>query len=127
MPRFLIDTTVLISHLRGNEKATRILKDEVLISFVSVIELIQGTKNKQGLKKIWQFLSPFEIDWGSAVINKNAVDLVNKYFLSNNMRFLDALIASSALVNQLPLVTDNTKHYYFVPGLKVLSPQKVLL
>lgn len=127
MPRFLIDTSVLINHLRGDGKATKILKEEVLISVVSLVELIQGTKNKQNLNQIWQFLSPFEIDWGSEEINKMAVDLVNKYFLSNNMRFLDALLAATAIVNKLPLVTDNTKHYQFIPELTVLSPQKVLL
>lgn len=126
MQKFLIDTTVLINHLRGDGNATRILKEEVLISIVSLVELIQGADNKQSLKNMGQFLSPFEIDWGGREINKVAVDLVNKYFLSNNMRFLDALIAATAIVNKLPLVTDNTKHYQFIPGVKVLSPQKAL-
>lgn len=124
MQKFLIDTTVLINHLRGDEKATKILKGEVLISVVSIVELIQGAENKQSLKNIWHFLSPFEIDWGSREINKVAVDLVNKYFLSNNMRFLDALVAATAIANKLPLITDNMKHYQFIPGIIVLLPQK---
>lgn len=122
MDKFLVDTTVLIDHLRGNKLATEVLTSEnITISFVTIVELIQGARNKTELKVIQDLLCELETDWGTEETNKKAVEILSDYHLKNGLGFIDALLAATALNNHLVLVTDNIKHFLFIPKLKVLT------
>jgi len=122
MGKYLVDTTVFVNHLRNQALATEFLKKEgLVVSIVSVTELIQGARNKPEQKLIEKLIDQFEINWGSASINRLAVNLLEKYFLKFNLRFLDALIAATALERELVLISDNLKHFKFISGLKVVS------
>lgn len=123
MKKYLVDTTVLVDHLRGKKTATKFLGgDGLVISFVGLAELVQGSRNKKDQKAVEELVEDFEINWGSAGINHLAVKLLAKYFLKHNLRFLDALVAAIALEKDLILVTDNIKHFKFISGLKVVLP-----
>lgn len=125
MVKYLIDTTVLIDHLRGNPQAAEFLaKEHIFISPVTVAELIQGSKNKQNQKKLERLVNQYEIIWISAKINKLAIKLLSKYFLSNNLQFLDAVIVATAIEEALVLTTANLKHFKFIPMLKSISQKK---
>lgn len=54
-------------------------------------------------------------------ICQHAIDLLRVYYLSHGLQFLDALIAATAKEENLTLVTGNTKHFLFIPGLTVKS------
>lgn len=122
MSKYLVDTTLLIEHLRGNEQARAFLKDNYPnISTVSIAELIQGSRDKDELAAALKLvLSLSEIAIDKKISNK-AIDLMKKFYLSKGLKFLDALIAATALENKLTLITGNLKHFKFIEGLSVVS------
>lgn len=128
MKKYLVDTTVFIDHLRNKPWATAFLNNEDLaISAVSIAELFQGARNKSELIMIQKLVDQFEVNWGSVQINRLAIQLIKQYFLKNNLKFLDALIAATALKSNLILATDNMKHFEFITGLKVVLPKKLFI
>lgn len=93
---------------------------------VTVADLIQGSKDKreQTLSvKICAALPQLPID---RKISDIAITLMEKFCLSHGLRFLDALIAATALENKLVLITGNLKHFKFIKGLKLVSQEEVL-
>jgi predicted nucleic acid-binding protein len=53
------------------------------------------------------------------MISVKAMHLVAEYALSHSMMAMDAMIASTALDAHAELLTGNSKHFAFVPGLVV--------
>lgn len=127
MNKYLADTTLLVEHLRGNSKAQVFLKDHSpAISTVSIAELIQGSGDKNELAaalKLVSSLSEVAID---KKISNLAIELMKKFYLSKGLKFLDAIIAATALENELTLITGNLKHFSFIEGLIVASQKECL-
>lgn len=125
MRNYLADTTVLVDHLRGNKKAAAFLEEfSPSISTVTIAELIQGSENKQDQTlavKICTTLPKLTID---KKISDSAIELMKQFCLSHGLRFLDALIAATAIENKLVLITGNVKHFRFIKGLEVISQDK---
>lgn len=123
----MADTTLLIEHLRGNSKAGVFLKDNSpAISTVSIAELIQGSRDKGELTfalKLVSSLSEIVID---KKISNHAILLMKEFYLSKGLKFLDAIIAATALENQLILITGNLKHFNFIKGLSIVSQDEYL-
>lgn len=119
----LIDTDVIIWHLRGNKRAANRLGDltEFSISAVTYMELVQGLRNKQELRLLRAGLR----DWNAMIlpidetISNKAMFYVEQYFLSHSLQLADALIAATAVTAGLPLLTANTKHYRVVSDLMI--------
>ena len=117
MINYLVDTDVLIWYLRGNEKARNILKNlDFAISIVTYMEIIQGIRNKRELNIFRKFIK----SWGIQVIHINeeisskAAFYMEEFALSHSMAMADSLIAATASVNGLILLTGNDKHYKFL-------------
>ncbi len=55
----------------------------------------------------------------SEAITQRAIALMESLNLSHGLQMGDALIAASALVHQLPVLTGNVKHFAAVEGLQV--------
>ena len=122
MNNYLADATVIIDHLRGEEKATLFLEEfNPYISVVTLAELIQGSQNKEEQTLVLKICASFPGLTISKSISDLSIELMSKFFLSQNLSFLDALIAASALENKLVLVTDNIKHFKFIKELKAVS------
>jgi len=124
MNKYLIDTTFLVDHLRGNSKTGQFLeKEEPYVSTVTIAELIQGARNKEELaivKKIYKNVNEIYIDKN---ISKKAITFLQELNLSSGLLFLDALIAATAIENKLVLVTKNIKYFKDIPTLQVV-PQE---
>lgn len=127
MNNYLADTTVVIDHLRGQESATIFLEElNPYISAVTLAELIQGSRDKrEQALAIKVCLGLQEITLNRKISNL-AIELMKKFYLSHGLKFLDALIAGTALENKLVLVTGNLKHFIFIKGLNVVSQKEVL-
>ena len=50
---------------------------------------------------------------------------MKKFYLSKGLRFLDALIAATALEHKLSLITGNLKHFRFIEGLITVSQEDI--
>lgn len=124
MSKYLVDTTLLIEHLRGNDQARVFLEDNSpSISTVSIAELIQESRDKDELvaaMKLVSSLSEIAID---KKVSTKAIDLMKKFYLSRGLKFLDGLIAATALENKLTLITGNLKYFKFIEGLSVVSQE----
>jgi predicted nucleic acid-binding protein len=119
-----IDTSVFIWAFRGNEKAIQLLNetDELFISAVVYIELIQGARNKQEVRAIDTTLAMLQvtiIDISEA-ISLSATELVKTYFHSHSIELADALIGATALLHKRALITCNVKHFSPMPNLIVI-------
>lgn len=118
MKHFIADTTIFIDHLRQNPTATDFLKKySPSFSTVSKAELIEGTRNKNELKTVDKLCSGFSENKINQAVTTLAIDLMEKHYLSHGLLFLDALIAATAITENLTLVTSNAKHFSFLPNL----------
>jgi predicted nucleic acid-binding protein len=119
----LVDTDVLIWHLRGYPQATRRLDElsALTLSAVSYLEVLQGMRNKAELTAVKKMLQHRAANLlpVSEVITQRAIELMEAITLSHGLQMDDALIAATALDHGLPLLTANLKHFRAVEGLKV--------
>ncbi|NQV40746.1 MAG: type II toxin-antitoxin system VapC family toxin [Candidatus Marinimicrobia bacterium] len=119
----LIDTNVLIWYLRGNERSRDVVENlpGFSLSVVTYMELVQGMRNQRELSELRRALRDWkaEILYINEEISSKAMFLVERHFLSDSMRLADALIASTALTNGIPILTANDKHYKVVNQLEV--------
>jgi predicted nucleic acid-binding protein len=119
----LVDTDVLIWHLRGYAQATRRLDQlgALTLSAVSYLESVQGMRNKAELivvKKMLELRSAVLLSLSEA-ITQRAIELMESLTLSHSLQMGDALIAAIAIEHQLPVLTANIKHFSIIQGLKV--------
>ena len=119
----LVDTDVLIWHLRGYAQATRRLDqlDALTLSAVSYLEVLQGMRNKAELAAVKKMLErrAATLPPLSEAITLRAIDLMESLSLSHGLQMGDALIAATALDHGLPVLTANVKHFSPVEGLTV--------
>ena len=114
----IVDTDVLIWYMRGNKKAYKIIEDQqgFFISVVTYIELVQGMRNKSELIELRRAFR----EWNTKIlyineeISSKAMFYIERHYLSHSLQLADALIASTALVNGLPILTGNDKHYKMI-------------
>ena len=124
----LFDTDVLIWVFRGNAKAARLIEsaEDRNISVVSYMELLQGARDKEEVRTIKRFLVDF--GFGMTPLTENigyrASIYMEEYGLKAGMCMGDALLAATAVENQLALCTGNRKHYGPISDLdlKVFRP-----
>lgn len=119
----LVDTDVLIWYMRGNPKAYNLIEklEPFSISVVTFIELVQRMRNKQELDIFKKALRT----WNCKILHINeeistkAMFYVERHFLSHSLQLADALIATTALTNGLPILTANDKHFKVVKEVKI--------
>ena len=119
----IFDTDIFIWVQRGNENAARLIDktEDRYLSIQSYMELLQGAKNKLQHKSVKDFIS----DFGFSVLplNENighrALIYVEEYALSSGMRAGDAIIAATAVENNLSVVSSNAKHFKVVRELQL--------
>ena len=124
----IYDTDILIWIQRGNKKAATLIEkdDDKYLSIQSYMELLQCAKNKTQHKYIKDFISEFEFSILPLTenIGHRALIYVEQYALSSNMRAGDAIIAATAIENNMSLVSSNMKHFKVVKDLqfKIFNP-----
>ena len=122
---FMVDTDVIIWHMRGNEHARQSLYglESLAISIVTQMELVQGLRNKQEQIALHRFLDHlgFDVFPISEVISQRALFLMEEWRLSHQMLMADALIAATAIEHGRSLLSGNSKHYRFLESLKLES------
>lgn len=119
----LVDTDILIWSLRGDETASTYIDslDEVIISDVTYMELVQGTKSKKEFKDLIITLESIEAQRLVITdsISLKAVELVEQFAHSHSMQLADALIAATAIIHNLPFASGNKKHFEHIPSLEL--------
>ena len=121
----LFDTDVLIDAGKGVPEALQALQEaeqrgEFTVSVVTHMELIVGCRSKAELKALERFLQRFSVLPQTEDSSGRGVELLRQYRLSHGLMIADALIAATALVEDLPLVSKNQRHFRFISGLQLL-------
>ncbi len=111
----IFDTDIFIWTQRGNDKAANLIdnSEKRLLSILTYMELLQGAKDKVQHKIIKDFLSDFDFTVLPLTenIGHRAAIYIEEYALISNLRAGDALVAATAVENNLPLSTSNAKHF----------------
>ena len=119
----LIDTDIIIWHMRGNEKARELITNNIgfNLSVISYMELVQGMKNKNQLIALRKTLKKWRtrIIYLDHEISSKAMFYVEQHYLSHSMNLADALIAATAVSAGISLSTGNFKHYKIIRDLDV--------
>lgn len=125
MATYLVDTNVLVDHLRGQQHAKNFLEQHTpALSHVTIGELIEGVKNQRDLRAVHQAIKDLEPIAIDPSVSERAIELMKEHFLSHHLELLDALIAATAIEYRLTLVTANVKHFSFIKGVKIESWQE---
>lgn len=119
----LVDSDVLIEHLRGNTAArdwltgARQSAGPLAISVVSLTEIAGGMRSAERREVIRLLASMQRFEVGEQVAWR-AAELMREYHRSHSGIGLgDYLIAATALTEGLELATLNIRHYPMFPGL----------
>jgi len=119
----LVDTDVLIWHLRGNPKATQQLDrlQPLTISAITYMELLQGIRNRSELLALQKSLTLRHTEQlpVTPAITTRATGFMEALALSHGLQLADALIAATALEHGFAVLTANTKHFAPIQGLRV--------
>jgi len=121
----LIDTNIIIDHLRNFEPATNFFNsisehNLIIFSAITETELLSGqaNNNKEKREELLQLLN----QWYKIPIENPiallAGDLSRKY----NLEVPDSIIAATALLSKAILVTKNEKHFISVSNLILNKP-----
>jgi predicted nucleic acid-binding protein len=117
----LVDTDVIIWHLRGLNAAVQRLDQiaDLQISSITYMEVLQGLRNKDELQAVKKMLSrrAAVLLPPTPEITHRAIELLEGFTLSHGLQMGDALIAATALEHQLSLLTCNIKHFKYIPDL----------
>ncbi len=113
----LVDTDVLIAHLRGVPaagswlSAARRSAGPLAVSAVSVTELTGGMRSAERAE-VWRLLSTFRTQDVNELVARRAGELMRRYRRSHSGIGLgDYLIAATADVRGFELATLNVRHF----------------
>lgn len=119
----LFDTDIIIWIQRANKKAAELVDadPERCISILTYMELLQNAKNKQHHTVIKSYLKElnFTILPLSENVGHRASIYVEEYSLSSGMSADDALIAATAIENNMMLVSGNHKLFKSIKDLQL--------
>ena len=116
MSKFLLDSDIIIWHLRGREEVTEMLRDLQRFgvpgcSALSVLEVELGVKKgeEERTNHFFKYLKVFDVD---REIAGKAAQLIREFKGKGvTLDIPDAVIASTCILHDLILVTCNRKHY----------------
>ncbi len=115
----MVDTNVLISAYRKDHHAVSIieqLKGRIAISIITAMELYQGCNEKK-IKQLTQQLKVYSLVNVSPRTMITALELI-KIHRRQGLMLADAIIAASALENNLELETFNKKDFNFIKEIR---------
>lgn len=123
--KYLMDTNV-ISHLFSNKLpengkifVQNVVNEDFIISVIAEIEVLTYHENPDKMPLIEEFVSLATILGLDREVTKKAIELRRNY---RKLKLGDAIIGATALVNKLTLVTNNTKDFTNIKGLKTIDP-----
>lgn len=122
---YLIDTNSVIDYLDNKlpEKANQLIdRISSKISVITRMELLSwpGASDGQVLV-LFEFINASEVFALEEPIILKAIDIRKKH----KTKLPDSIIAATAFVNKLTIITRNTKDFEKIEGLTVLNPYAI--
>jgi predicted nucleic acid-binding protein len=121
--RFLPDTNVFSKIFGGNSFVRQFVESlDAVVDATVYIECVQGSKSNYEKRQIKNYLDNFPLLLITPDISKRAISLIDSYSNSFGLLLPDALIAATALENDLTIVTYNIDDFKFIGDLRWLKP-----
>lgn len=115
--QFVIDSSILIAHLRGDKRAKNVLSkvEYQYISTLTATELFIGAVSKKHLSEVNKILKDVEIVDVSLTIAKHAAFIIRKnpdFFGKKVLHgVIDAFIVATGIYLQIPILTLDKRHF----------------
>lgn len=120
----LCDTNVLIYAFNGQQATINQMEEigfeNILLSSITVMELLQGMGNKTELAQMKKKIKYYDIVQFDEKISEKSIELIESFKLSHHLQIPDAIIG----VHQLELYTYNRKDFEFMPNIKLYQSKK---
>lgn len=115
--RLFVDTNVLLYFLMGHEEVVELISDKDLtISFITELEILSFPKLTKGAEyQIKELLSTCTIIELKQDVKDQTIELRKKY----KLKLPDAIIAASAYLHKLPLMTSD-KDFQELEGMNIV-------
>ena len=118
----VFDSTVLIAHLRGDERATALLiarpREERLVSVVSRVEIEGGMRSAERADVARLFGVATMVPVSDAIAQRSGEYLRTYRRSHQGIDLADYLIAATVDVHDATLATLNVKHFPMIEGLQ---------
>jgi predicted nucleic acid-binding protein len=114
MGKTLLDTDVLVDHIRGHR---RLDTRDAAVSVITRTELFAGREREE------EAVDALLEDCQEVGVDEPIARRAGRIQRSTGLQIADALIAATALEHQLPLMTRNRRHFERVSGLTLHEPQ----
>ncbi len=115
MAKTLVDSDVLVDHLRGHRRFER-GEDDLHVAAVTRAELFSGRGTQEPrVRKLLASMTDLPIDVAIA-------ERAGWIRRQSPVRLPDALIAATAIEHRLTLVTRNVRDFASIKGLKMRAP-----
>lgn len=130
---YLIDTDTIIFAIKGDKKVIAKFEENknipMSISMITYAELVFGAKRSQDESKSMITVNHIREIYPIEKLDENVMEVfadtkAKLYGKGIRIEDLDLLIAATAIYNDLTLVTNNTKHFEKIPGLKLENWKK---
>ena len=122
--QFLVDSNTIIDYV-GNkipEASSLILdtyfNDNLSVSIISKIEVLGFNDNYEEIKKLNEFIELANIFYIDEIIADKTIELRKKY----KIKLPDAIIAATAIVYNLILVSRNITDFNKIEGINIINP-----
>jgi predicted nucleic acid-binding protein len=126
--RYILDTNTVIDYvgdkLPQNSALAmdRLVNEELNISIIVKIETLGFNGEASEMEKLKDFLSLAKIFYVDDLIADKTIDLRKTY---RKLKLGDAIIAATALANNLTLISRNTKDFEDISGLTCINPYEL--
>lgn len=127
--RYLLDTNLIINLIRKKKSVDpKIFEEELFVSVITYAELFYGAYKSENKEKNFILIEEFLEDTHAELIgiDYNVAKIygrVRRQLETKGQRLedFDLLIAATALIHKLTLITGNIKHFARIEGLEVVS------
>jgi tRNA(fMet)-specific endonuclease VapC len=129
MKRCTLDTNIITAFLKNDLRVVQSVSeyleffDKLTINIISYYEILRGLKdlgNEEKLNRFEDFIQENEL----VSIRKSTVEKAAEIYAylkkeGNLIEDADILMAATAIVEELVLITNNIKHFKRIKGLKI--------
>lgn len=127
MNSYLLDTDILINHLRKFQKIEALIEELNLpenpklynISVISKVEVLSG--KSLGDPKIQKEAKLLLAQFKLVQMNSAVIELAGQLRRDYNLTISDAIIAATAISKDLILLSHNTKHFKMIDDLQSVA------
>ena len=122
----VVDTSIFIEHLRAANKAGTTLQQlpdqsQLYVSSVTLYELHMGATTPSKWTDVQMVTEDIAVLFFDQAVAEKAALIYQQLKKTNQLiEFRDIFIAATALVNQLPVLTKNAKHFQRIQSLTVI-------